>query len=499
MQIRRSGILLHITSLPSPYGIGDFGAGAYRFADFLSDARQTVWQVLPLIPSSPQCGNSPYCGFSAFAGNPLFICPSLLAEEGLLLQSDIENPPPLPHHKVEYGPTIEYKYRLLEAASRNHLRKRRRHFGFERFCYENDYWLDDYALFVALRKEFGAVPWCDWPHEVRDRTEPALGMWKSRLKKEILAEKFFQYLFFSQWSSLKHYCNSRNIQVVGDMPIYVSYDSADVWANSWMFKLDEEKRPTFVAGVPPDYFSTTGQLWGNPVYRWDRLRESRYAWWIRRLEHSLNLFDAVRLDHFRGLVGYWEVPAFEPTAMHGKWAEVPSRDFFDTLLRRFSRLPIIAEDLGTITPDVREIMARYEFPGMKVLLFAFGDDLSTNPYVPHNHIRKCVVYTGTHDNNTARGWFRTEATLEDKERLCKYLGRTVSEETVHLELVRTAMMSVSDMAIIPMQDILGLGEEARMNLPAVSNGNWEWRFTSDEMNGGLSQYLAEITRTYGRG
>jgi 4-alpha-glucanotransferase len=499
MQVRRSGILLHITSLPSLYGVGDMGEEARRFADFLHEARQTAWQVLPLVPFSTGCGNSPYCGVSAFAGNPLLISPGLLAEEGLLSRSEIGSPPGFPESTVDYDAVRGYKFGLLRTAGLRCPSRGPGRIDFEWFCRDHVDWLDDYALFAALKNELGGLQWSEWPEDIRDRTEVALGTWKERLESEILIEKFSQYLFFKQWSSLKRYCNDRGIQLIGDMPIYVNYDSADVWANPWMFRLDEDKRPTHVSGVPPDYFSATGQLWGNPLYRWDRLSELRYSWWIKRLEHSLKLFDMIRLDHFRGLVAYWEVPASETTAMNGKWTEAPAKDFFDTLLRRFTCLPIIAEDLGTITPDVREIMSSYNFPGMKVLLFAFGDDSSAHPYVPHNHIRDCIVYTGTHDNNTAKGWFLKEARPEDKARLFKYVGRTVDEHEIHWEMVRMAMRSVSNMAVIPMQDILGLGEEARMNLPAVEKGNWEWRLLSGQPTRELAQKLAEITHVYGRG
>ena len=499
MSVRRSGILLHITSLPSNYGIGDLGEGAHDFVDFLHSAGQTVWQVLPLIPTAIECGNSPYCGFSALAGNPLMVSPTLLVEEGFLQKSDVEDVPCFPKGKVEYRAVSEYKYRLLQIAQKRFARQRRRNFEFEEFCRNNAHWLDDYALFVSLKREFGGAQWCAWPTQVRDRNDAVLGEWKDVLRKDIFSEKFLQFLFFRQWSSLKLYCSAKNIQIMGDMPIYVSYDSADVWANPWMFKLDNEKRPTFVSGVPPDYFSATGQLWGNPVYHWDTLRETRYAWWIQRLERSLELFDMVRLDHFRGLVGYWEIPAYESTAMNGKWVDVPSRDFFDTLMRRFFCLPLIAEDLGIITPDVREIMKEYGFPGMKVLLFAFGDDLSLNPYVPHNHIPTCVVYTGTHDNNTVMGWFRKEASRKEKERLFSYLGRSAGENDINWEFVRMAMMSVSNLSIVPMQDILGLGEEARMNLPSVTHGNWEWKLAWEQIKPELAQMLLGMTRTYGRG
>lgn len=498
MQTRRSGILLHITSLPSPYGIGDFGHGAYRFADFMASSGQSMWQVLPLEPTSTFCGNSPYCTYSAFAGNPVLISPDFLIEEGFLQPSDVADLPTFADERVDFDKVSEFKYQILQIAFDRFVTRQETDYEFNRFCRENSDWLDNYALFISLKKNFHGVCWNEWPAELRDRQSSAIGEWREKLHNEIAAAKFFQYLFSRQWFALKKYCNGRSIQIMGDIPIYVSLDSADVWTHPEIFKLDEAKRPVFVAGVPPDYFSSTGQLWGNPVYDWDSLRKSRYAWWIKRVEHNLALFDMIRLDHFRGFVGYWEVAATEATAVNGRWVEVPTRDFFDTLLRRFPYLPIVAEDLGTITPDVRETMLWYGFAGMKLLLFAFGDDLASNPYVPHNHTQNSVVYTGTHDNNTVKGWFSKEASDNDKDRLCKYLGRTVGEDIVHWELVRMAMMSVAATAIIPIQDVLGLGEEARMNVPAAVHGNWGWRLSEDLLTGEVTEKLLEVSRVYGR-
>jgi 4-alpha-glucanotransferase len=319
------------------------------------------------------------------------------------------------------------------------------------------------------------------------------------LKDIILREKFLQYIFFNQWYSLRTYCDSINVKIFGDIPIYVNYDSADVWANPEIFNLDIERKPAFVSGVPPDYFSVTGQLWGHPVYKWDVLKKSGYAWWIKRIEHNLKLFDLFRLDHFRGFVGYWEVPADEKTAINGKWVKAPAEDFFKTVLKQFPHISIVAEDLGIITPDVKEVMKKFGFPGMKVLLFAFNGDPRTNPYTPHNHIKHCVLYTGTHDNNTIRGWFKRELDPEGKKRLYEYLGREVTDKTVHHEIIRLAMMSVADMVIIPMQDILGLGEKDRMNLPSTTSGNWEWRLTPEQITPSLVKRLSEMTMIYGRG
>lgn len=497
MTERGGGILLHITSLPSPYGIGDLGPEAYRFADFLSGTKQRYWQILPLTPTITVFGNSPYSSPSAFAGNPLLISPEILVEWGFLSGSDIETAPSSPHERVDYEVVTRHKNKLFSLAYKNFV-KEEEPSKFGEFCRENSSWLEDYALFVVLKRQL-KNPWNTWPEDIRDRKPEVLRELKEKFKDRIKMEKFLQYLFFKQWFFIKNYCNSKDIQIIGDMPIYVSFDSVDVWANSEIFKLDEKKRPTLVAGVPPDYFSKTGQRWGNPVYRWDVLKESGYSWWIKRMEHNLKLFDVVRLDHFRGFVAFWEVPAEEKTAINGKWVEAPVEDFFNTLTRRFRRLPIIAEDLGYITPDVKEIMNRFGFPGMKLLIFAFGDDFPKGYYLPHNHVKNCVVYTGTHDNNTVKGWFHNEAGQEDKARLFKYLGREVKENEIHLVFMRMAMMSVADYCIIPMQDVLGLGEESRMNLPATSKGNWGWRLQPNQITADVAKGLREMTETYDRG
>ncbi len=496
MNRRGSGVLLHITSLPSPYGIGDLGLWAYRFADFLAETKQSFWQILPLNPTDPAYDNSPYHSISAFAGNPLLISPELMIRDGLFAKADIEALPNWPKEWVDYEGVISYKKRLFQLAYERF--KKTKNYECERFCSENSYWLDDFALFVSLKAHFDGKAWNEWPSEIRDRQPEALQSLKKRLRDIIKMQKFLQYVFNQQWSSLKHYCNQKGIQIIGDIPIYVDYDSADLWTNPEIFKLDNEKRSYAVAGVPPDYFSETGQLWGNPVYRWDVLKERGYGWWLQRMEHTLNLFDVVRVDHFRGLVAYWEVPAGEKTAINGRWVEAPVEDFFNALLKRFSYLPIIAEDLGLITPDVREVIDRFEFPGMKVLLFAFSEDYPMHPYLPHTYDKHYVVYTGTHDNNTIRGWFEGEARPEDKERLFRYLGREVPVPDIHWEFIRLAMMSVANLVIIPVQDILGLGEETRMNRPATTDGNWRWRLLSEQLTPHLSRRLLKVTEIYGR-
>ena len=498
MNKRGSGILLHITSLPSPYGIGDLGPGAYAFADFLAQNRQSYWQVLPLSPTAEAYGNSPYSSVSTFAGNTLLISPDLLFRDNLVPADAIDSRPAFPEGRCDYARAIPYKERLLTLAYERCLTSAKNRDRFVHFCEDHASWLDTYALFVAVKKRMGGRLWSEWPWELKDRAGDEMERIGTECAADIEKEKFGQFLFFSQWYALKEYCNARGVQLMGDMPIYVSYDSADVWANAHIFKLDGQKQPLALSGVPPDYFSATGQLWGNPVYNWEALRATGYAWWISRLRHILSLHDVVRIDHFRGLVAFWEVPAHERNAVNGQWVRVPFDDFFHTLFKRFFSLPIVAEDLGLITPDVREVIKRFGFPGMKVLLFAFGEENPMHIYLPHTYERNFVVYTGTHDNNTARGWFDGEARPEDRERLFRYIGRRVHPEEVHWELVRLAMMSIADIAIVPIQDVLGLGQEAQMNRPSVARGNWEWRLLPSQLTEDIGLRLRSLTETYGR-
>ncbi len=499
MDKRGSGILLHITSLPSSYGVGDLGPEAYRFADFLAQTKQRYWQVLPLNPTDPAYGNSPYSSVSAFAGNTLLISPDLLVEEGLLSREDLDPVPPFPEARCDFSEVICYKGKLLERAYQRFNQNGKGRESFETFCSESSSWLEDFALFVVLKKQFDGKVWNQWPGELRDRDLKSLLAIKKDCADQMEKEKFWQYLFFKQWHALRTSCQQKGVHLFGDLPIYVSFDSAAVWANPGLFKLDGEKRPTFVSGVPPDYFSETGQLWGNPVYRWDVLKESGYHWWRERIAHNLKLFDFLRIDHFRGLVAYWEIPEGEKTAINGEWVEVPVNDFLDTLNKHFPDLPIIAEDLGFITPDVREVMDHFELPGMKILIFAFGEANPMHPYLPHTYKENFLVYTGTHDNNTIRGWFEEEASSEDKQRLFRYLGREVPAEEIHWAMIRLAMMSVARMVMLPMQDVLGLDGEARMNRPAIAYGNWEWRLLPGQITTGVSEKLLEITETFGRG
>jgi 4-alpha-glucanotransferase len=497
MNRRTSGILLHLSSLPGPFGIGDMGPRAYWFADFLAQTRQSYWQMLPLNPTDPDHYNSPYHSTSAFAGNPLLISPDLLVEDGLLAAADIADCPAFNAGRVDFPAAGACKERLFEQAYQR-FKTDANKAKFAEFCTQNRYWLDDFVLFNTLKSHYNRLSWNQWPQEIRDRNPDALQAVRTELQDIIERQKFLQFVFFGQWQALKTYCRRKGIQIFGDIPIYTHFDSADVWVHPDIFKLDAEKKPYVVSGVPPDYFSETGQLWGHPVYRWDRLQNSHYEWWIRRIRHNLNLFDIVRIDHFRGLVAFWEVPAQEKTAINGKWVQAPVDDFFHRLLKSFACLPIIAEDLGTITPDVREIMQRYNLPGMRLLLFAFGGDFPTSSFLPHNHVKNCVIYTGTHDNNTVRGWFEKEAGAQDKDNLFKYLGRQVPVEELHWEMIRRVMMSVADVAIIPVQDLLGLGAEARMNNPAELTGNWHWRLAEDSMPPDSIRRLLEMTTIYER-
>ncbi len=501
---RSSGVLLHITSLPSAYGIGDFGPEAYRFADWLVETKQSYWQILPLNPTDLIYYNSPYHSNSAFALNPLLISPEQLFKDGLLKKQDLKPFPDLKKELINYKGVIVYKNKILNIAFKNFKIKTYSKYypkQFKQFCLDNKQWLDDYALFMVLKRHFQGKFWCDWPKEIRDRKTEILRAVKKELQDEIEKEKIIQFVCYKQWFALKNYCHKKRIKIIGDIPIYVEYNSVELWTNPKIFCLDKEKRSCVVAGVPPDYFSKTGQLWGNPLYNWYVLRCQKYNWWKRRLAHNLKLFDVIRIDHFRGLVAYWEIPANKKTAINGKWVEVPVYDFFNRVLKVVPGVVssrIIAEDLGVITPDVIKVIKSYGFPGMKVLLFAFGEDNPRHPYLPHNFQSNCVVYTGTHDNNTVKGWYKNEAASKEKERLYNYLGHKVSDSEVHWELIRLAMNSVANLSIIPMQDILGLGQKARMNRPAIKQGNWRWRFSKEQLTPLITQRLLKITETYGR-
>jgi len=495
---RKSGILLHISSLPSRYGIGDLGTEAYKFADFLTRTKQSLWQILPLSPTDTVYDNSPYHSISAFANNPLLISLERLYEDGLLGKSDIDHPPEFPDYRVDFEQVTTYKKEILYKAYQR-FKQIKDKSEYDKFCQGNGYWLDDFVDFVACKQHFKNALWIDWPQDVRERNPKAIKEIKDKLSERIDFEKFLQFIFLRQWASFKAYCNSKNIQIIGDMPFYVEHDGVDCWVNPHIFKLDRHSgKMLALSGVPPDYFSKTGQLWGNPVYNWDALKKTKYQWWIKRLRYNFNLFDLTRIDHFRGLVAYWEIPIREKTAVKGKWVSVPTDDFFKALNKNFSKLPVIAEDLGIITDDVRQAIARHNLMSMKVLLFAFGGDIFQNPYIPENLTKHSIIYTGTHDNNTARGWFEFDASEEEKNNLFGYFEREVSKEEIGWLLVEMAMSSVSDIAITPFQDLIGFGVEGRMNTPSISKENWRWRVKPADLAAIDSDKLSKMVESCGR-
>ncbi|HVP22140.1 MAG TPA: 4-alpha-glucanotransferase [Anaerolineaceae bacterium] len=491
---RASGILLHPTSLPGRFGIGDMGEAAYRFVDFLANSRQHYWQIMPLGPTS--YGDSPYQALSAFAGNPLLINLERLIDEHCLAPWDFGGSPAFPERSVDYGPVINFKQRLLRLSFENFkvyasdVQKK----GLASFIDANHSWLDDYTLFASLKDYHGGSSWVSWEQDIATRQPETLKRWRNDLDDLIGFHQYVQFTFFRQWSSLKKYANERGIRIVGDIPLFVAYDSADAWAHQELFYFDTQGKPTVVAGVPPDYFSPTGQLWGNPLYHWDIMAQDGYAWWIARFKAVLQQADIVRLDHFRGFEAYWAVPAGEETAINGKWVQGPGVDLFQAVERALGPVPIIAEDLGLITPEVEALRKALGFPGMKVLQFAFSDD-ATNLYLPHNYESNCVVYTGTHDNDTSLGWF---STLNEKDRMAVqlYLGGCVHE--LNWDMVRLAFMSVAHTAIIPLQDVLSVGSEGRMNTPGRSSGNWGWRFLQDMLTAAACDRLKALTEIYGR-
>jgi 4-alpha-glucanotransferase len=502
---RASGILLHPTSLPGEYGIGDLGPKAYEFVDLLAEAKQTYWQILPLGPTG--YGDSPYQCFSAFAGNTLLISPERLVEEGLLDDTALASKPNFPSHKVDYGGVYDWKnsmlpetYRAFHQTTSVDLRGK-----FETFSQENDWWLEDYATYRAVKAAQGQKAWYEWDEPLKLRDREVLKREAERLYEEIQAEKFYQFLFFSQWWELKAYANRKGVKIIGDVPIFIALDSADVWCNQDKFKLNPDGSAKVVAGVPPDYFSKTGQLWGNPIYDWDAMRSEGFSWWIARVAFTLKTVDVVRVDHFRGFAAAWEVPGGDKTAENGRWVDVPGKELFIALKRALGDLPVIAEDLGVITPDVEELRDGFGFPGMRILQFAFGGD-AKNHDLPHNYIRNCVAYTGTHDNDTTVGWWHSQAgagstrdaaAITREHDFClKYLDTDGGE--IHWDLIRAVWASVADTAITPVQDLLGIGTEGRMNLPASTSGNWFWRYTDGSLTPEIIERLREMTETYGR-
>ncbi|MCU0353584.1 MAG: 4-alpha-glucanotransferase, partial [Cytophagales bacterium] len=492
---RSCGILLPVTSLPSRYGIGDFGENAYRFADFLHRAGQRYWQILPLTPVEQGLGNSPYSSISAFAGSTLLISLEKLAQQGLLNLADVESPPEFPDHRVDYPAVRAYKEPLLTQAFHNFekINDPAAQAAFEAFCEAETHWLDDYALFKCLRDQHHEHAWIDWEPELAQRQPEALAAARERLAGPMRREKFVQYLFFQQWSALRDYCDRLGVGIFGDLPIYVNYDSVDVWTNPHLFKLDENKRPYAVAGTPPDRFSETGQLWGNPVYDWAAVEHENFGWWMRRIGQTQRLCDLVRLDHFLGFVNYYEIPAADETAANGRWQHAPAEAFYAALRQHFPDLTIIAEDLGTISPEVLAFMARHRLPGMRVLQFAFDGDGEMNPHLPHNVPDNSVVYTSLHDTNTTRGWWRTEASDHERHRLSVYANYGLDEHTAAPAAVHLALHCRAGLAILPLQDVLNLDERSRINVPGTPRGNWEWQLAEGWEPEGLAEHLKHQT------
>jgi 4-alpha-glucanotransferase len=491
---RASGILLHPTSFPGRFGIGDLGDAAFAFVDFLAAARQQLWQIMPLGPTG--YGDSPYQALSAFAGNPLVISLERLAAQHYLADWDLATAPAFPEQTVDYGAVVDFKGRMLRLSYDNFeanvtAETRAR---LDAFIAANCDWLADYALFAALKEHHGGASWDTWAPDIATRQPAALAYWRETLAGSIRYHQYLQFQFFEQWGALKQYANEHGIRIIGDIPIFVAYDSADAWAHPDLFYFDAAGRPTVVAGVPPDYFSPTGQLWGNPVYRWDVMARQHYAWWIARVRNALQWIDIVRLDHFRGFQAGWVVPAGESTAENGKWVKGPGAALFRALEAALGTLPIIAEDLGLITPAVEALRDALGLPGMKVLQFAFSGEPG-NLYLPHNHVRHCVVYTGTHDNDTTRGWFE-HAGPAVRRNVQLYLAR--HGDDIAWDFIRVALMSVADTAIFPLQDVLNLGSEARMNAPGQPSGNWGWRYAAWMLDDHFRDRLRGLTELYDR-
>jgi 4-alpha-glucanotransferase len=503
---RCSGILLHITSLPGPHGIGDLGESAHHFVDFLAQSGQKIWQVLPLSPTG--YGDSPYQCFSAFAGNPLFIDLLALSEQGLLSKDHLSGAPNFSEEQVDYDRVNEFKLAVLHTAAGAFFAQANQsdRDAFSAFCQKHKDWLDDYALFMACKRVHKDVAWVHWDPAIRDRDPAALQQWQNDLLSETNFHKFAQFEFFRQWERLRNRCSQHGIRIMGDIPIYVAHDSSDVWAHPELFRLDQKGYPTAVAGVPPDYFSATGQLWGNPLYRWDVSAKSGHRWWIERVRASLKLFDLVRLDHFRGFEAFWEVPATASTAAAGKWVKGPGAELFHALKSSLNELPFVAENLGVITPEVEGLRTQFGFPGMSLLQFAFGNDPQGPSFRPHNYSRELVAYTGGHDNDTTVGWWNSAGVGEstrspddirkEHDFTRAYLG--FQTEPVNWVFIRAVFASVANIAIIPLQDVLGLGSEARMNLPGTISGNWRWRYKSKDLTKELSDQLRRLALLYDR-
>jgi 4-alpha-glucanotransferase len=493
-KLRSSGILLHPTSLPGKYGIGTLGAEAFRFIDFLCKSKQKIWQILPLGPTG--YADSPYQCFSSNAGNPLLIDLDKLVDEKLLKKSDLDVLAHLGEGQVDYGKLINLKYPLLQKAASTFFKdaEHDQKAAYHHFLKTSSSWLPDYAIFMALKQHFDQKPWYEWEFPLKMKDDHAVMQYFGVLNGKIEFQKFMQFLFFRQWKEVKDYAHKNDIKIIGDIPLYVALDSVDAWCHSDIFQFDKEKNPIAVGGVPPDYFSETGQLWGNPLYKWNILKQHGYKWWIDRIKANLVLYDIIRIDHFRGFAAYWSVPYGEKTAIHGKWIPGPGKELFDVIQGELGEVPIIAEDLGVITEDVEELRDSFDLPGMKILQFAF-DSGEANDYLPHNYVKNCVVYTGTHDNDTMMGWI-TKASKEDRKYLLDYLAS--KGDDLCWDLIRLAWASVAYTAIVPMQDLLALGSEARMNLPGTTSNNWMWRAKDSHFTDELASRLASLTELYGR-
>lgn len=491
---RSSGIILHPTSLPGPDGIGDLGPEAYRWIQFLYDSGCELWQVLPLGPTG--YGDSPYQCFSAFAGNPYLVSPALLFDAGLLTREDLSMRPAFSPASVDYGAVIQWKTKILDLAYAAFLKLRPAELTseYDLFRQRNANWLRDFALFMAIKETQGGQSWDFWPEPLRKREPAALQQFKRDHIDRIDLHQFRQFLFFHQWKALRAYAAERGITVIGDIPIFVAYDSADAWANPELFFFDDTGEPTVVAGVPPDYFSPTGQLWGNPLYRWNRHKELNYAWWIERFQASLKLVDIIRLDHFRGFSGYWEVDYGRPTAEIGRWVKGPGEDFFKTIQAALGDLPIIAEDLGVITEDVVALRDQFGLPGMKILQFGFGSD-PDDPFLPHNYVKNCVAYTGTHDNDTTRGWYEN-APASEQDFCRRYFACPGTD--IAWDMMRALWSSVAMMTLAPAQDLFTLGSSARMNYPGKPHGNWQWRLHQDYDSSGVQIRLHDLNFLFSR-
>ncbi len=490
--MRASGILLPVSSIPSAYGIGSFSKEAYEFVDFLEKAGQSYWQILPLGPTG--YGDSPYQSFSTFAGNPYYIDFEELIEEGLLTKEQCEECDwGGSEAYVDYEKIYKSRFRVLKEAFDNSRLEDNE--GFQAFVAENAFWLSDYSLYMAVKDSYKGKSWSEWDGDIRLRKPEAIEKYAEKLKEEILFYEFQQYLFDTQWRKLKKYANDKGVKIIGDIPIYVALDSADTWANPELFQLDENRRPTGVAGCPPDAFSATGQLWGNPLYKWDYHKETEYAWWIQRISYCYKLYDVVRIDHFRGFDEYYNIPFGDTTAEFGRWERGPGYDLFKVMKKKIGNKPVIAEDLGFLTPTVNQLLKKSGYPGMKVLQFSF-DSREESDYLPHNYTANSVVYTGTHDNDTTVGWYQT-ISRRDRSFARKYLNIKTGRE-LEWNFIRAALGSVSDTAVIPMQDYLGLGSEARINVPSTLGTNWKWRMTKGQIPEGLAEKIYDLCKLYGR-